>query len=43
MPGRPMREYLVLPDALAADADAAEPWVRQALAFVSQLPAKAKR
>jgi TfoX/Sxy family transcriptional regulator of competence genes len=43
MPGRPMREYLVLPDALAADADAAEPWVRRALEFVNQLPPKAKR
>jgi TfoX/Sxy family transcriptional regulator of competence genes len=43
MPGRPMREYLVMPDTLASDAEAAEPWVRHALAFVSQLPPKAKR
>jgi hypothetical protein len=43
MPGRPMREYLVLPDALAANAEAAEPWVQRALAFVSELPPKAKR
>ena len=43
MPGRPMREYLVLPEAMAADADAAEAWARRALAFVSQLPPKAKR
>ncbi|HEX6655711.1 MAG TPA: TfoX/Sxy family protein [Candidatus Limnocylindria bacterium] len=43
MPGRPMREYLVLPEALAADGTAAEPWVRRALEFVSQLPPKAKR
>jgi hypothetical protein len=43
MPGRPMREYLVLPDAVAADPDAAEPWVHRALAFASRLPPKAKR
>lgn len=43
MPGRPMREYLVMPQVMATDANAAEPWVRQALAFVSQLPPKAKR
>ena len=43
MPGRPMREYVVMPDALAADPDAADPWVRRALDFVSQLPPKAKR
>jgi TfoX/Sxy family transcriptional regulator of competence genes len=43
MPGRPMREYLVMPVALAGNPDAAEPWVRQALDFVSQLPPKAKR
>jgi TfoX/Sxy family transcriptional regulator of competence genes len=43
MPGRPMREYLVLPDSLASDPAAAEPWVRRALEFVSQLPPKAKR
>jgi TfoX/Sxy family transcriptional regulator of competence genes len=43
MPGRPMRGYLVLPDALASDPAAVDPWVRRALAFVSQLPPKAKR
>lgn len=43
MPGRPMREYVVMPDALAADPAAAEPWVRRALDFVGQLPPKAKR
>jgi TfoX/Sxy family transcriptional regulator of competence genes len=43
MPGRPMREYLVMPDAIASDAEAAQPWVRRALDFVSQLPPKAKR
>ena len=43
MLGRPMRGYLALPDALAADPEAAEPWVRRALDFAGQLPAKAKR
>lgn len=42
MPGRPMREYLVLPPEIAGDADAAEPWVRRALAYVEQLPPKKK-
>jgi TfoX/Sxy family transcriptional regulator of competence genes len=42
MPGRPMREYLVLPDEIAADPDAAEPWVRRALVYVEQLPPKKK-
>lgn len=43
MPGRPMREYLVLPAALAADAAAAAPWLTRALDYVQQLPPKTKR
>ena len=43
MPGRPMREYLILPTAVAADAAAAEPWVERALDYVRQLPPKKKR
>ena len=43
MPGRPMREYLVMPPSLSGDAGAAEPWVRRALEYVSQLPPKPKR
>jgi TfoX/Sxy family transcriptional regulator of competence genes len=43
MPGRPMREYLVLPSALAGDADAVEPWLARALAHAQQLPPKVKR
>jgi TfoX/Sxy family transcriptional regulator of competence genes len=43
MPGRPMREYLVLPPQLAADPAAAEPWLDRALAYVQQLPPKKKR
>jgi hypothetical protein len=43
MPGRPMREYLVLPPSVASDAVVAEPWVTRALAYVQGLPPKAKR
>jgi TfoX/Sxy family transcriptional regulator of competence genes len=43
MPGRPMREYLVLPPEAAADPAAAGPWVARALAYVEQLPPKKKR
>jgi TfoX/Sxy family transcriptional regulator of competence genes len=43
MPGRPMREYLVLPSELAGDANAVEPWVARALAHAQQLPPKVKR
>ena len=43
MPGRPMREYLVLPPETAADPAAAEPWLDRALAYVEQLPPKKKR
>ena len=37
MPGRPMREYVVLPNALAADHAAAQPWVDRALAHVQSM------
>jgi len=43
MPGRPMREYLVLPPDTAADSAAAQPWLDRALAYVEQLPPKKKR
>jgi TfoX/Sxy family transcriptional regulator of competence genes len=43
MPGRPMREYLVLPPETAGDPAAAEPWVGRALAYVQRLPPKKKR
>jgi TfoX/Sxy family transcriptional regulator of competence genes len=39
MPGRPMKEYVVVPPALVND-DAVEDWVRRSLAYASQLPAK---
>jgi TfoX/Sxy family transcriptional regulator of competence genes len=43
MPGRPMREYVVLPAELAADAAEAMPWVRRALDHVASKPPKAGR
>jgi TfoX/Sxy family transcriptional regulator of competence genes len=43
MPGRPMREYVVMPATVAADPAAAEPWLLRALEHTGQLPPKAKR
>ncbi len=40
MPGRPMREYLVLPREVVADAAATRTWVETAAAFVRTLPPK---
>jgi hypothetical protein len=39
MPGRPMKEYVVVPPALAYD-DAVDEWVRRSRAYAEQLPAK---
>jgi TfoX/Sxy family transcriptional regulator of competence genes len=43
MPGRPMRGFVVLPEALVADRDALVPWLNQALAHVLSLPPKPGR
>ena len=40
MPGRPMREYVGLPPDVAADPDAARPWVERAAEYVRTLPPK---
>ncbi len=40
MPGRPMREYVVLPADLLADADVTASWVGRAIAHVRALPPK---
>lgn len=40
MPGRPMKEYVVLPTILAADPTALDPWVDRAIAHVRTLPPK---
>ena len=43
MPGRPMREYAVLPPALHTDRRAARRWLAKALAYASALPPKTSR
>lgn len=40
MPGRPMKEYAVLPSAMVADLDALTPWIRRSLGHVRSLPPK---
>jgi TfoX/Sxy family transcriptional regulator of competence genes len=42
MPGRPMREYLVLPAAVVADPGALAPWLERSLEYTAALPAKTK-
>ena len=43
MPGRPMREYLALPAAVAADPGTARSWVERAAAYGRSLPPKPAR
>jgi hypothetical protein len=40
MPGRPMKEYVVVPPSLAARPEVLEPWVAKALAYGGSLPPK---
>jgi TfoX/Sxy family transcriptional regulator of competence genes len=40
MPGRPMKEYVVLPAVLVADPSALDAWVDRAIAHVRTLPPK---
>jgi hypothetical protein len=40
MPGRPMREYVVVPEAIVQDTSALLPWLERSLAYVSMLPPK---
>ncbi len=40
MPGRPMREYVALPEAVVAEPDQARAWVERAAAYVRSLPPK---
>src|SRR5262249_61136587 len=42
MPGRPMKEYVVVPPALAASGEV-DGWVRRALAYAERLPANKGR
>ena len=43
MPGRVMREYVVVPGMLLDAPAQLRPWVEKALAYVSSLPAKQKK
>lgn len=43
MPGRPMREYLVIPGSILADAGALDSWLERSRAYTEGLPAKSKR
>jgi len=43
MPGRVMREYVVVPKVLLNAPEQLRPWVEKSLAFVSSLPAKPKK
>jgi len=43
MPGRPMREYVSLPDALITDPVALAPWLQRALSGVLAMPPKKGR
>lgn len=42
MPGRPMREYVVVPPALLADHAGLRDWVGKSLAYAGNLPPKGK-
>ena len=41
MPGRPMKEYVVLPDTLVDDPGTRAAWIDRAVAYVKGLPPKA--
>ena len=43
MPGRPMREYVALPDKVIADRDEVRAWVERAVEYVRGLPPKSPR
>jgi len=43
MPGRPMREYVVVPPALLKDRTKLSAWARRALDYGSSLPPKVKK
>jgi len=42
MPGRPLREYVVLPEAWRSRPTEAEAWVRRSMEYASALPPKAE-
>ena len=42
MPGRPMKGYVALPDAVLADDEQIDAWVREAIEYTATLPPKKK-
>jgi TfoX/Sxy family transcriptional regulator of competence genes len=42
MPGRPMKEYVIVPPAVVDDAAELRAWMREAIAHTASLPPKAK-
>jgi TfoX/Sxy family transcriptional regulator of competence genes len=42
MPGRPMREYVVLPPAMVDDEQQARAWIQRSLTYAAGLPPKKK-
>jgi TfoX/Sxy family transcriptional regulator of competence genes len=42
-PGRPMREYVVVPHALIRKPAALAPWIARSLAYAASIPPKARR
>jgi TfoX/Sxy family transcriptional regulator of competence genes len=43
MPGRPMREYVVVPETIRQSVSALRPWLAKAHAYARSLPSKKKR
>jgi hypothetical protein len=43
MPGRPMREYVVVPDGVRTSPSALQGWMAKAHAYAASLPPKKKR
>ena len=43
MKGRPMREYIAVPDAMLDNPRKLKPWIARSMAFAQSLPAKKKK
>jgi TfoX/Sxy family transcriptional regulator of competence genes len=43
MPGRPMKEYVVVPPAIVDDAERLSPWLKSAADYARSLPPKEKK
>ncbi len=43
MPGRPMREYVIVPTEVQADSALLAVWIQEALSYVRSLPIKEKK